>query len=80
MDQGGLHGEGDDGEELDLGLLLLPRLDGVEEPHGVEQPHRHVAPLVLLPVHLLWMLRVMKLFNPVPKLDASARCSCCLTS
>ena len=39
-------------EELDLGLLLLPRLDGVEEPHGVEQPHRHVAPLVLLPVHL----------------------------
>ena len=55
LDPGGLHGEEEDGaeeKELDLGLLLLPRLNGVEEPHGVEQPHRHVAPLLLLTVHL----------------------------
>ena len=47
-----VHGEEEGGKELDLGLLLFPRLDGVEEPHGVEQPHCHVAPFVLLPVHL----------------------------
>ena len=50
--QEGFNGEEEGGEELDLGLLLLPGLDGVEEPHGVEQPHRHVAPFLLLPVHL----------------------------
>ena len=50
--QDGFNVEEEGGEELDLGLLLLPGLDGVEEPHGVEQPHRHVAPFLLLPVHL----------------------------
>ena len=52
MDQGGLHGEGDDGEELDLGLLLLPCLYGVEEPHGIEETHSSVSSLRLLPLHL----------------------------
>ena len=39
-------------EALDLRLLLLPGLDGVEEPHGVEQTHRHVAAFLLLTIHL----------------------------
>ena len=48
MDPGGLQGE----EELDLGLLLLPGLDGVEEPHGVEKTHSSAPSLRLLPLHL----------------------------
>ena len=44
--------EAQSNEALDLRLLLLPGLDGVEEPHGVEQTHRHVAAFLLLTIHL----------------------------